>query len=124
MGDANQIVHYCNVGKYATGTLIDGGKGAYFHEALHLLGLSDRYNTDGGTNARTWSGWKGDVMGDPNSYNFSQTHYDNYGRQYAGADGTFVLKTAVDVDSSTGAPIGDTKNGLTGEEKKQVSLRK
>ncbi|GAA0877015.1 hypothetical protein GCM10009118_34250 [Wandonia haliotis] len=112
---------YAIIGKSALGTLTETGGGAHFHEVLHLLGLSDRYGANDKQNSKPHTNWGGDVMAEPLSNTVSQTHYDNFGRKYADNIGEFILKYAVDIEVSSGKLIGESKDGLTEDEKKQVS---
>lgn len=56
------------------------------------------------------------------SSEFSQTHYDNYGRTYSKqTEGSHLLQYNVDINKDTGEKIGQNKSGLTNTEKQSRS---
>lgn len=105
------------------------------HEILHLLGLTDRYHFErftttfenGTSTSRLVSipddNWGGDIMSTTGeSSEFSQTHYDNYGRTYSKqTEGSHLLQYNVDINKDTGEKIGQNKSGLTNTEKQSRS---
>jgi hypothetical protein len=101
--DRNTVI---GVGKNGKSDFSRGMVG--FHETLHLLGLSDRYNTN---DQHQWTGshvgFGTDVMGVHNAYygplTMSQRHWDNWGSYIlkSGAQSGAILNVVVDRDPST-----------------------
>lgn len=66
-----------------------------YHESMHFMGLSDRYET---TSLQTHRGYKGDVMSAEGGYNFNKNHWNNWGRAVlSNPDSKFILRQRVDI---------------------------
>ena len=120
------FTHYATTGRHAKlSNLSEFDTG--FHELLHLLGLSDRYE-DQFVAGRMYSlpvdGWPSDPMSTgAGNHRIKQTHYDNIGRVFSGEEGVFALDYNVDVNVDTGTLIGKSQNGLTSDEKLEQSKK-
>jgi hypothetical protein len=73
-----------------------------FHETGHLLGLSDRYQEKGKSDAgerltEPFDGFGGDLMGAKENRKLTQVHYDNWGK-FATKMGAGTLTQRVDID--------------------------
>jgi len=78
----------------------DQSKAKIFHESMHFLGLTDRYNDIPNTNpvqSESHKGFENDVMGAGGSGKISQIHYNNWGKA-AVSKGNGVIRTRVDLD--------------------------
>jgi RHS repeat-associated protein len=84
------------------------------HEGFHFIGLSDRYSDVGPfRESQSHVGWENDIMADSKKSGFSQEHFNNYGKKFAGKKtGTHLLDKMVDrnkfdklVPASSVAPV-------------------
>jgi hypothetical protein len=77
-----------------------GAARVFFHEAIHFLGLSDRYsdvaNSDGTKKSVSHCGFDNDIAGAGNSLEIGQIHFDNWGRAFCHKNGVFILDSMVD----------------------------
>jgi RHS repeat-associated protein len=73
-----------------------------FHESMHFLGLSDRYDEVPNSNPRQTTphtGFENDVMGSRGSKNIDQVHYNNWGKE-AVRRKEGVVRVRVDMDKN------------------------
>lgn len=88
-----------------------------YHESMHFMGLSDRYET---TTLTVHPGYQDDVMasgaGNGNQSKFNQNHWNNWGKAaLSNPDSKFILRQRVDIqgtEKKTMLPENyETKNG-------------
>ena len=97
-GKSGEIGKADNVGKSYKATL---------HEALHLLGLSDRYSEGKGKSGERVTtphqGFENDPMGSYEGKELNQIHYNNYGKAFANKEaGKYILKNKIDINPNNG----------------------
>lgn len=67
-----------------------------FHETLHFMGLSDRYDNDGRDAKDVHKGYEADMMSERGT-KMHQSHWDNWGRAALKVGSDFTLKNRVDI---------------------------